>query len=232
MINSNQLYNNRRSLKGILKLTGQIGISAGKVLIFILLVFGMTNCLLVFYALVQLAAAGFSWANMGISVLVVLLAFGFTMLACYLTYRYIMLLSIKKVYDMTLEQRTKISEDIIQRVEGSFNGRQELSQAQLRQTVDWSKTVYRFYQSVPIFFQSGITQYLNRIPITNYIIALKEDILAGNHRIAAVKLRFSIDEFFEAYIIGSPSNIWTWLLFPVNIVILYSLITWGISAVV
>src|SRR5690606_14299706 len=105
MTDSNQLYNNRPSLKGILKLTGEIGISAGKELIFVQLVVGMTNFLLVLYALIQLIASGFAWANIGIYVLVVLLGFGFTMLACYLTYRYIMLLSIQKVYDMTLEQR-------------------------------------------------------------------------------------------------------------------------------
>lgn len=226
-----QPFSKHLSLKNALKLTAKIGVSGGKVLFFVLLFFGTINFGLTVYALIRLFMVDFSWTNIGILVLISLLAVAFTVFACYLTHRYIILLSIRKIYDMTLEQRTKISEDIVQRIEGVFDGRTELSQAQLHQAVDWSKTVYHYYRAVPVFFQSGITHYLNRIPITNYIIDLKEDILAGEHRIAAEKFRISIDRFFDEHIIGSPTNIWTWLLLPVNIVILYSLITWGITAV-
>lgn len=219
----------RPSLKTVLKLTAQIGISGGKAMLFVLLIFSTVNFGLVIYALVRLFTTQFSWSHAGIFTLAILLAIGFTVLAGYLTYRYIILLGIQKVYDATLEQRTKISEDIIRRMENIFSGKEELSQAQLHQAVDWTKTVYRYYQAVPVFFQSGITQYFNRIPITNYIIDLKEDILARDHRTAAVKFRISIDEFFEEHVIGSPTNIWTWLLLPINILVLYGLITWGMT---
>lgn len=169
-------------------------------------------------------------ANIGILVLVIIVAIGFTLIACYLTYRYITLLIIKKVYDLTLEQRTRISADIIRRTSHIFDGQAELPQTQLRQAVNWSITVHRYYQSIPVFFQSGITQYFNRIPITRFIIDLKEDILADNHQLATEKLRNSIDNFFEKNIIGSPTNLWTWLLWLVNILTLYSLINWGIHS--
>jgi len=214
----------RPSFRNILKLTTQIGISGAKIMLFVMLIFGLTNFILTIYALVNLFTEAFTWTRVGLFGLVLLLATGFTLLAGYLTYRYILLLSLKKVYDMTLEQRTQISEDIVARVEHTFSGKKELSQAQLNLAVDWSKTVYRYYQGVTIFFQSGITQYLNRIPVTRLLIDVKEDILAGDHRIAAAKLRMSVDEFFDEHIIGSPSNIWTWLLLPVNIIVLYLLI--------
>ena len=87
---------------------------------------------------------------------------------------------------------------------------------------------YRYYQQVPVFFQSGITQYLNRIPVTRFLLELKEDILAGNQSIAAEKLRTEVDTFVEANLIGSPTNLWTWLLLLVNIGTSATIIQWAI----
>ena len=230
MNDSSKPISNRPSLKSILKLTAQIGISGSKIMLFVFFTFGFINLGWTIYAILRLFTLEFTWMNIGVLVLVVLLGVGFTLLACYFTYRYIILLSIKKVYDMTLEQRSKISEDIIRRVESTFKERAELSQAQLGMAVSWSQTVYRYYQAVPVFFQSGITQYLNRIPMTSFIIEVKEDIIVGNRSLAAEKLRGLMDNFFEEKILGSANNRLTWLLLLVDALVLYSLITWGIVA--
>ncbi len=219
----------RPSLISILKLTGQIGVAGTKVFFFVLLAYGMVNIALAIYALIHFFNTDFSWTNLGILASVLLLGIGFTILAFYLTYRYILLLVVRKVYRLTLQQRILISEDLIRQMTRTFSGQQPVRQKQLGVTVSWSHTVYRYYQSVPLFFQSGITQYLNRIPIMNFIIEVKEDIIAGNQALAAEKLRNLVDNFFEENILGSPNNRFTWLLLLVDILVLYGLITWGIT---
>ncbi len=213
----------------IRKLSIQVGVAGGKILLSVLLAFGLVNFLLIAYALFRVLTTNFLWTTIGIFGLVVVLAVGFTLSAFYLTYRYLIRLVIQNAYALTLEQRIKITEEVVRKAAHIFNGQQEIHHKQLRQTIDWSKTVYRYYQAVPVFFQSGITQYLNRIPTTQYIIDLKEDILARNYSLAAEKLRTSIDTFFEERILGSPTNRLTWLLLLVNILVLYGLITWGIG---
>src|SRR5690606_2180385 len=107
-------------------------------------------------------------------------------------------------------------------------GGQELGIQRLDQAVSWSRTVYHYYQQVPVFFQSGITQYLNRIPVTRFLIELKEDIIADNPSIAAEKLRTEVDTFVEENLIGSPTNLWTWVLLLINIALSAGLIQWAI----
>lgn len=219
----------RPSLKAILKLTRDIGISGAKVMFVVLLAYVVVNAALIIFALVRVFDTGFSWLNIGVTLLVFFLALGFTFAACYLTYRYIALLVIQKVYGLTLQQRTLISQDIVRQVAGIFEGQHEVPQNKLGTAINWSQIVYRYYQSVPVFFQSGITQYLNRIPVSKFIIELKDDIMLGDPELAAEKLRDLIDNFFEENILGSPSNRLTWILLLVNVISLYTIISTAVT---
>lgn len=72
---------------------------------------------------------------------------------------------------------------------------------------------------------------MNRIPIANFIIVLKEDILEGNQSIAAEKLHFAVDSFFNENIIGEQNNKKTWALLGVNVVILYTFINYSVKVI-
>lgn len=215
-------------LKSLLKLAAQFGISAGKTLLAVTLAFVTVNTLLAAYAIFRFFAVGPSWANAGMVGIIALLAFGCIALATFLTYRYLLRHTLAKAYEKTIDQRTKICEEAVQQAAEVFEGGQELGIQRLDQAVTWSKTVYRYYQQVPVFFQSGITQYLNRIPVTRFLIALKEDIRSGDRPVATEKLRAAVDTFFNEHVIGSPTNLWTWLLLLVNVVLSVSLSQWGI----
>ena len=215
-------------LKSLLKLAAQFGISAGKTLLAVVLAFATVNCLLTGYALFRLFAAGPSWVNAGMVGIIMIVAIGAFMLAFFLTYRYLLRRTVAKAYEKTLKQRTEICEEAIQQAAEVFEDGQEVGIQRLDQAVTWSKTVYRYYQQVPVFFQSGITQYLNRIPATRFLIDLKEDIRSGDRTVAAEKLRTAVDLFFTEHVIGSPTNLWTWLLLLANILISVSLSQWGI----
>ena len=215
-------------LKSLLKLTAQFGISAGKTLLVVVLAFITVNTLLTVYAIFRFFAVGSSWVNAGIVGIVVLLAFGFVSLATFLTYRYLLRRTLARAYEKTIDQRTKICEEAVQQAAEVFEGGQEIGIQRLDQAVTWSKTVYRYYQQVPVFFQSGITQYLNRIPVTRFLIDLKEDILSGDRSVAAAKLRAQVDTFVEEHVIGSPTNVWTWVLLLLNIGLSAALIQWSI----
>ena len=215
-------------LKSLLKLAAQFGISAGKTLLAVVLVFVTVNCLLTGYAIFRFFAVGPSWVNAGMVGIIILMAVGAFMLAFSFTYRYLLRRTVSKAYEKTLKQRAEICEEAVQQAAKTFEDGQEVGIQRLDQAVTWSKIVYRYYQQVPVFFQSGITQYLNRIPATRFLIDLKEDILAGNQSIAAEKLRAAVDTFVEENLIGSPTNVWTWVLLLINIALSASLIQWAI----
>ena len=214
-----QLSIKKLPLKSLLKLATQFGISAGKTLLAVVLAFVTVNCLLTGYAIFRFFAVGPSWANAGMVGIIALLAFGCIALATFLTYRYLLRRILEKAYEKTIDQRTKICEEAVHQAAKAFEDGQEVGIQRLDQAVTWSKTVYRYYQHVPVFFQSGITQYLNRIPVTRFLIDLKEDIRSGSQQVAAEKLRAAVDMFFTEHVIGAPTNIWTWILLLINIVL-------------
>ena len=190
--------------------------------------FVTVNILLAAYAIFRFFAVGPNWANAGMLGIIALLAFGCIALAIFLTYRYLLRCTLEKVYEKTIDQRRKICEEVVRQAAEAFEEGQELGIQRLDLAVIWSKTVYRYYQQLPVFVQSGITQYLNQIPVARFLIILKEDIRSGNRMVATEKLLTAVDMFFIEHLIGTPSNLWTWLLLLINIGISATTIQWGI----
>ena len=130
-----QLTINKLPLRKLLKLTAQLGISAGKVLFFVMLAFGGVNLLLIAYALFRLFAVGPTWVNAGMVGIIVLVAVGFISWAVFLTYRYLLRRTLANVYEKTIDQRTKICEEAVQQAVAAFEGTQELGFQRLDQAV-------------------------------------------------------------------------------------------------
>ncbi|TDS09769.1 hypothetical protein B0I21_11046 [Sphingobacterium paludis] len=214
----------------MLKLSRDIGVSGVKIIFFVLFAYGVTNTVLVIFTFVRFFSFDFSWTNLYAVLLVLFMSICFTAIACFLTYRYMIALVFWKVYEATQPQRVLISQDIIKRATEIFSGRKDIKQEQLQNVVNWTQTVYRYYQHVPVFFQSGITQLFSRIPISKFIIDVKEDVMLGNPTLAAEKLYEQISNFFEEQLISQPSNRFTWLLLAIDATVLYNLATQVIVA--
>lgn len=141
------------SLKNILKSAKHIGFSGGKVIFYVISAFTLVNLACIAYAASRFFILGFSWIALGMLAITIALGIGFSLYAVSITYRYIILTSLKKVYDLTLQQRISVCEEVISRVEGLFSKQEDVPPiAQLNQVIDWSKIIYHHYQRVPVFF--------------------------------------------------------------------------------
>ncbi|WP_375237874.1 hypothetical protein [Aurantibacter sp.] len=123
----------------------------------------------------------------------------------------------------------KISELVIDKAEGLFQGKIDLSDNQLTKALDFGKIVNSKYQKTPAFLRKGIILILNKIPFVGMLIDLKEDIVKGNKIEASTKLYSKMDGFISGTIFGNNNTKWVWWLLPLNIIILIALIKFKIG---
>lgn len=208
----------------LIKEGGKLGVNGVKRFFTVLFLFAFSNTLLFFYAVSRLFSADFEFVKILFVLLVLIIGLGITIYSAYRTYQYVIIDTMRVIYENLSSFFHKISQLIIDKAENLFQGKVDLTDNQLTKALDFSKMVNSKYQKTPKFLRKGIIFILNKIPFVGILIDLKEDILRGNKIEASTKLYNKIDGFISDSIFGSNNTKWVWWLLPLNIIILIVLI--------
>jgi hypothetical protein len=149
---------------------------------------------------------------------------GITIYAAYRTYHYVIIDTLRVIYENLSSLFKKIAALIIDKVAGLFERKKEVSEDQLTKALDFKKMVNSKFQIVPNFLRKGIIRILYKIPFVGMILEVKDDIKKGNKAEASVKLYTKMDNFITEYIFGSNNTNWVWWVLPANIIVLFVLI--------
>ena len=208
----------------LIKEGGKLGVNGVKRLFTVLLLFSISNTILFFYSINRLFSTGFEFSKLLVVLLVLIIGVGLTIFSAYRTYQYIVIDTLRVIYENLSSFFQRISELIIDKVESVFQGKADLSNNQLTKALDFGKMVNSKYQKLPKFLRKGIILILNRIPFVGMLIDLKEDILNGHKAEASTKLYNKMQGFIVDSIFGNNNTRWVWWLLPLNIIILLLLI--------
>ena len=208
----------------LIKEGGKLGVNGVKRFFTVLFLFSITNTILFFYAISRLFLANFESGKIGFVFLVLIIGIGVTIYSAYRTYQYVVIDTIRVIYENLSSFFKKISELVIDKVEGSLKGKVNLTDNQLNKALDVGKMVNSKFQKTPKFLRKGIILILKKIPFVGMIVDVKEDILNGNKIEASTKLYNKMDGFISDSIFGNNNTKWVWWLLPLNIIVLGILI--------
>ena len=213
----------------ILKNGAKLGIGGFKRFSVIVSLFVIVNLLLFGFGIYRVATTSFSWGDMGMLLFMALLGSAFTIWAGYRSYRYVFINVLAKIYERSQDYRQGMCAEAIARTEQLFSGEEHVTDARLKAAVGWSNSVYSFYGRIPVFFQSGVTQLLNRVPITAFLVDIKEDIKEGEQQLAAEKLHASVDGFINAQFFSTNNTRWLLWLIPLDVIMMLAIALYGIG---
>lgn len=213
----------------ILKSGTELGIGGIKRFSAIVLLFVMINFLLFGFGIYKAVTSSFSWSGIGVLLLMVLLGSAFAVWARYRSYRYVFINVLAKIYENTHDYRQGMCAEAVIRTGRLFSGEEHVTDARLKAAVDWGNSAYGFYGQIPVFFQSGITQLLNRIPITAFLLGMKEDIKEGNNKLATDKLHTLVNDSVNAHFVSTNNMRWLLWLIPLNVIVMVTLALYGIG---
>lgn len=213
----------------LIKEGGKLGVNGVKRFVTVLLLFSISNTILFFYAINRLFATNFEFTKAFFVFLVLIIGLGITIFSTYKTYQYVVIDTMRVIYENLSSLFQTISETIVDKVEGLFQGKVDLSDNQLTKALDLGKMVNSNYQKTPKFLRKGIVLILEKIPFAGMLIDLKEDILKSNKIEASTKLYNKMDGFISESIFDNNNTKWVWWLLPINIIILLVLIKFKIG---
>lgn len=211
----------------ILKNGTMFGIGGIKRFSVIVLLFAVMNLFLFGIGMYTAVTNNFSWSTIGILFIMILLGSAFTLWAGYRSYRYVFINILSKIYENTNQYQQNMCAEAVLRAGRIFSGEEHVTNEKLEAAVDWGNRIYDAYGQIPVFFQSGITQLLKRIPVTAFLLSMKEDIKAGNNKLAADKLHALVTDFINAHFFSTNNTRWLLWLIPLNVILMAALALYG-----
>lgn len=208
---------------------GKLGVNGVKRFFTIVFLFSITNTLLFFYAIAQLVSNGFALGKVFFLLLVLLVGVGFTIYAAYRTYEYVVIDTMRVIYENLTSFFQKICLTIVEKAASLIKSKTNLTDDQLTKALDFGKMVNEKYKKTPKFLRKGAILLLKRIPLVSMLIALKNAITSENKLEASQKLYNKIDGFISDNILGNNHTRWVCWLLPLNIVILGLIIHFQLS---
>ncbi|MCB9202448.1 MAG: hypothetical protein H6604_05315 [Flavobacteriales bacterium] len=213
-----QLFN--RPCK-LIKEGGKFGINSVGYFIFVLGLFSISNITLFLYSLSRLASTGFEARKVFFILLIFVVGFGFTLYSAYRMYQYLRINVVKVIYGNLSSIFQSISELIINKTESLFKDKFNLTNSQLKKALDFGRMINIRYHKMPKFLRTAIILLLNKIPIVDMLLELKEEIFKGNKLDASVKLYNRMDKHISNSIFRNNNTTWIWWLFPLNMGVLF-----------
>jgi len=213
----------------LIKEGGELGVNGVKRFFTVLFLFSLSNTILFFYSISRLFSSDFEFSKLFFVFLVLIVGLAITIYSAYRTYQYVVIDTIRVIYENLSSFFHKISELIIDKVEGVFKEKVDISDNQLAKALDFRKIVNSKYQKTPKFLRKGIVLILNKIPFFGMLVDLKEDISYGNKLEASEKLYSKMDGFITNSIFGNNNTKWVLWLLPINIIVLILLIKFKIG---
>jgi hypothetical protein len=172
----------------LLKKGGALGINGVKLFFRVLMFFSISNIILFNYATIRLFSTDFTFIKILVVLLVLLIGIVATVYSAYKTYQFVIIDTLRVIYESQVSFFQKISELVIDKVETALKGKVNLSANQLQNTLDFVKIIDSKFQNTPKVLKKGALLVLNRIPFVDMIIDLKESIQKGKKMEASVKL--------------------------------------------
>ncbi|AUC75531.1 hypothetical protein [Olleya sp. Bg11-27] len=213
----------------LIKEGGKLGVNGVKRFFTVLFLFSVSNTFLFLYSINRLFSTDFEFRKLLVVCFVLIIGLSLTIYSAYRTYHYVVIDTIRVIYENLSSFFQKISQLIIDKVEHLFQGKVDLSDTKLTKALDFGTMVNSKYQKTPKFLRKGIVLILNKIPFFGMLTDLKEDISKGNKVEASTKLYNKMDGFITESIFGNNNTKWVWWLLPLNILLLIILIRFKIG---
>ena len=215
----------------LIKGGGKLGIKGVKHFLTVFFLFTTVNTILFCYAINRLFVVDFTVNKIPFVLLVLALGLLVIIYAVRQAYQYIIIDTIRVIYENLSSLFHKIAEYIIDTVENLFGVDVDLDEKKLVTALDFGVLIANSYDKIPKFLIKGIVAILDKVPFVGMLLDLQEDLMKGNKFDASKKLYNKMDGFIGETIFEDNNTNWIWCLLPLNILISGLIIHFGIGAI-
>lgn len=219
------MFGNPKQLLSESRKVGGKGI--GRVVLVIFL-FVLTNFICLIAGIIKMISL--KDASSAIYLLMILLVgIILTILASSKAYNFALVDALGKLYTKIAPIVRKICSVIIDKAENVFKTANEAKEGKLREVMDFGTILQSTFKNLPGFVRRIFVKMLNKTPISALLIDLKADIVEGRKQEATTKLHAQIDTYLNESFFNQNTTNWMYWLLPINIIIQYLLISYGMK---
>ena len=207
------------------KKVGGKGISR---IILLVILFGFINFISLIFGFVKMFSSNDS-LNVFFLGSILVLGISITILAGTKSYNYALTNAFGAIYSKLSPIFRKLCTVIIDKSEQVLQNTLEAKDGKLKEIMDIGNLLHSTFHNLPKFAQNKIEKMLNETPIPAMVLELKSDILNGQKEVASQKLHHQIDSYLTETFFANNSTKWVYWLLPLNILVQYLIITFGIQ---
>jgi len=231
----NTIFNNRRKMeqnqsnnpenmqteKTSLLATGRkFGAKGIRYFMLTLLTFGTLNIVFLIASVIKLKTIENTSSYILAIILVLFIGIGLTILACYLTYKYLIMDGLHLVYERLSPFFVNLSGKIVDRVQKTATGKMKIKDAHIEKAFNTGDMLTEMYgRKIPGYIRKGISFLVRQIPFSELAFNIKDSIKDRDKEKASELLYNEIDDYVENSIFGNNSMKWLYWLLPLNVII-------------
>lgn len=211
------------------KAGGRIGAQSTSRFMLLLGLFGALNTLGLIVAIYRLFSTGFGFGKLLVVILVLAMGVAFTVFAAIRAYQYVQIRAMAMLYKEMAVVLRKVADQLVDWLSQRFQGQTQL----MEQGLSKANMVQDLLRSGSLKFpkpvKKAVVFLLNRVPLTQMVLSVKEEVLQGRKTEAGVKLYKRFDEHIANVVLKENTTNWLRWLLPLNIALLVLLIAFGIG---
>lgn len=212
------MLRNPKQLIGEARRVGGKGIG---IVVLVVFLFALVNFICLIAGIIKLFSITVA-SNATYLLLVLIVGIAITAFASSKAYHFALIDAFGKLYPKFSPLMQKICKVIIHQSEKSLT-----ASGDAKEGLDFGKIIDSAFKNIPRFAKKIFVYLLSKTPIPNLVMGVKEDILAGRKEDASVKLKTNIDAYLNEFVFEPNNTNWMYWLLPLNIVIQYLVISYG-----
>lgn len=215
-----QLLNLAKSPMAMIKNAGKFGIKGGKRFLGITILFSIVNFILIVAAIITWVSAGYEMGRLWHLLIAILLGIGFTVFAGFKAYRYAISQVLYAIYLQLSPFFRKLCGKLVDKTKKKLGGGGSIDKEDVAIDMNAESLLEDDSKKASSYVKRGLNFILKRIPIVGMLIEIKDEIKLGSRDEATDALYHRLNNYVEEEIFGGLHTKWTYILLPLNIVIM------------
>jgi hypothetical protein len=213
----------------LLRQGGAYGIQGAKKFLPVIGLFILANLIVCIYMLVQLLSGTYIPEKLLFGVLVVIVGIGFTAFAGYKVYRFMIIDTLRVIYQHSEGLFRKICSIIVDKADDVMKGKLDFSNPNVQQAINLTSLMQQYYSKMPKLLQRRFIKLLERIPMVKMMQPIGADIISGNKPRASALLYDNVNAFIMNSIFAANNFKWVYRLLLLNLLIQMLIIQFKIA---
>ena len=210
----------RAKTESLVKVAKQFSFKSLKYFVLVAILFAVVNIFIFSRAIISLKVIESMPTYILVLILIFFVGVFLTVLATYLTYRFLLLDGLAIIYTRSTPFFKKLSVIIIDKFEYLVVDKIKLKDSRVNKLFDVGAILTDVYgQKIPFVVQKSLAFLVNKIPLSELLFNIKDTLKDRDSEKASILLYNQMDNYIQGSLLGKGSMKWIFWFLPLNIIL-------------